>query len=137
MPTLLHISDLHRTSGPRLDNDELVTAIASDATRWKDEGIPEPDLIVVSGDLIQGASIATRDPDTEIVGQYNEASKLLRHLADEFVDSNRSRVIIVPGNHDVHWGRARNSMESLENCPADISIKAFEAKSKMRWDWKN
>lgn len=137
MPTLLHISDLHRTLGPRLDNDELVAAITSDAKRWKNEGIPEPDLIIVSGDLIQGASIATLDPDTEIESQYNEASKLLRHLADEFVDSNRSRVIIVPGNHDVHWGRARNSMESLEICPADISSKAFEAKSQIRWNWKN
>ena len=114
MPTLLHISDLHRTLGPRLDNDELVTAIASDATRWKDERIPEPDLIVVSGDLIQGASIATRDPDTEIVGQYNEASKLLRHLADEFVDSNRSRVIIVPGKHWLHLSNAMASGTTMD-----------------------
>ena len=28
-------------------------------------------------------------------------------------------------------------MESLETCPADIANKAFEAKSKMRWNWKN
>ena len=53
MPTLLHISDLHRTSGPRLNNDDLLSAIFSDAARWEAEGIPWPDLVVVSGDLIQ------------------------------------------------------------------------------------
>ena len=55
MAVLLHISDLHRTSSPRLDNDQLFAALASDAARWDAEGIPWPDLVVVSGDLIQGA----------------------------------------------------------------------------------
>ena len=55
MPTLLHISDLHRTSKPRLSNDELLAAIVSDATRWESEGVPQPELIVVSGDLVQKA----------------------------------------------------------------------------------
>ena len=61
MPTLLHISDLHRTSGPRLKNDELLMAITNDAMRWEQEGIPCPDLIVVSGDLIQGTKADTAD----------------------------------------------------------------------------
>ena len=136
MPTILHISDLHRTSGPRLNNDDLLTAIASDAMRWKNEGIPSPDLIIVSGDLIQGLSPDTDDPDAEIVAQYNEANDFLRRLAEQFVKSDRSRVVIVPGNHDVHWTRARNAMKPLAACPSDISCKAFEANSKVRWDWK-
>ena len=135
MPTILHISDLHRTSRPRLNNDELLAAIASDAARWNGEGIPKPDLIVVSGDLIQGSSIDTPDPDVEIVAQYNEASDFLTRLAAELVDSDRSRVVIVPGNHDVHWGRARDSMEPLATCPPRISSKAFEPSSMLRWDW--
>ena len=136
MPTILHISDLHRTSEPRLNNDDLLSAIASDATRWKNEGIPSPDLIIVSGDLIQGLSLDTDDPDAEIAAQYNEAGEFLRRLADQFVKSDRSRVVIVPGNHDVHWARARNAMKPLSTCPSDISCKAFEANSKIRWDWK-
>ena len=136
MPTILHISDLHRTSGPRLNNDDLLTAIACDATRWKNEGIPNPDLIIVSGDLIQGLSLNTDDPDAEIAAQYNEADDFLRRLADQFVKSDRSRVVIVPGNHDVHWIRARNAMKPIETYPSDISCKAFEANSKVRWDWK-
>ncbi len=136
MPTLLHISDLHRTSGPRIGNDELLAAITSDAMRWRGEGIPNPDLIVVSGDIVQGVSIGTSDPDSEIAAQYSEACDFLRRLAAEFVDSDRSRVVIIPGNHDVDWSRARNAMEPLADCPNEISSKAFESSSNVRWDWK-
>ncbi len=136
MPTLLHISDLHRTSGPRLSNDELFAAITSDATRWSGEGISSPDLVVVSGDLVQGVSIGTTDPDSEISAQYSEACDFLRQLAAEFVDSDRSRVVIIPGNHDVDWGRARNAMEPLATCPDGIASKAYEASSNVRWNWR-
>ena len=136
MPTLLHISDLHRTSEPRLKNDELLAAISSDATRWKLEGIPQPDLIVVTGDLIQGVNLGAADPDSNIAAQYIEATDLLQKLAAEFVDSDRSRVIIVPGNHDVNWGRARQAMEPLDTCPDGIDRRAFESGSNVRWDWK-
>ena len=136
MPTLLHISDLHRTSEPHLSNDELLSAIASDATRWSGEGIPNPDLVVVSGDLVQGVSIGTPDPDSEIAAQYSEACGFLRHLAAEFVDSDRSRIVIIPGNHDVHWDRALNAMKPLATCPDGIARKAFQASSKVRWNWR-
>ena len=65
MPTILHISDLHRTPHPRLDNDELLSSISSDASRWHGDGIPPPDLIVVSGDVVQGANID--DPNADAV----------------------------------------------------------------------
>ena len=103
MPTLLHISDLHRTSGPRLTNDDLLAAIFSDAIRWESEGISWPDLIVVSGDLIQGVDVDASNPDSKIEAQYAEVSDFLQRMAAKFVSSDRSRVIIVPGNHDVHW----------------------------------
>ena len=137
MPTLLHISDLHRTSEPRLDNSELFSAIASDATRWHNEGIPRPDLVVVSGDLVQGSDVSSSDPDSDIESQYIEVGDFLSQLAVEFVDSDRSRVIIVPGNHDVHWGRAKNAMAALPACPSGIASKALKANSNLRWDWKN
>ena len=136
MPTLLHISDLHRTSGPRVRNDELLAAMASDAKRWELEGIPRPDLVVVSGDLVQGVGLDTDNPDAEIVAQYAEACDLLCRLADEFVQSDRSRVIHVPGNHDVHQVRARSAMTPLPNCPKGIAREAFRADSKIRWSWE-
>ena len=132
--TLLHISDLHRTATPRLSNLDLLSAIFSDATRWNTEGIPKPDLIVVSGDLIQGTEMGSNS-DSEIVAQYDEVGDFLQQLAAEFVDSDRSRVIIVPGNHDVHWGRALSAMKPIINCPDGIAAKAFEARSGVRWNW--
>ena len=136
MPTLLHISDLHRTSDPRLDNDDLLTAIFSDANRWASERIPWPDLIVVSGDLVQGVSVDDANSDAKIATQYAEACVFLQKLAAKFVDSNPSRVIIVPGNHDVNWNRARRAMNLMATCPDGIAQEAFRADSNVRWDWK-
>ena len=136
MATLLHISDLHRTPGPRLFNCDLLSAIVSDAERWPEEGIPWPDLIVVSGDLIQGTSADASDSDKKIEVQYAEAGDLLRQMASRFVDSDLSRVVIVPGNHDVNWSRARNAMQPLHDCPPEIETEAFRASSEIRWDWK-
>ena len=136
MPTLLHISDLHRTSDPRPSNDDLLSAIVSDTKRWKKEGIPRPDLIVVSGDLIQGVALKTSNADSKIRDQYREASNFLISLAQEFTNSDRSKVIIVPGNHDVHWARALDAMKPLDDCPSGISKKSLEATSNVRWNWK-
>ena len=135
MPTLLHISDLHRTSTPRLDNDELLSAILSDTKRWEEEDIPYPEAIVVSGDLIQGTSVDHPNPDAEIARQYAEVGAFLEQLTNEVVDSDPSRVIIVPGNHDVHWSRALQAMSPLETSPEGINVKAFEANSTIRWNW--
>ena len=137
MPTLLHISDLHRTSGPRLSNAELLSAMVSDATRWISEGIPRPELIVVSGDLIQGAGLDSIDPDALVEAQYREAAEFLDDLAKEFVDSDRSRIVIVPGNHDIHWCRSLSAMKPAGTCPDGIATKVLEATSGFRWNWKD
>ena len=137
MPTLLHISDLHRTSRPRLSNDELLAAIVSDATRWSSEGIPRPELIVVSGDLIQGAELGATNSDNQIEDQYREAGDFLRRLGEEFLDSDRSRIVIVPGNHDVHWNRSLKGMKPIEACLRGIATKAFDVGSGVRWNWED
>lgn len=136
MPTLLHISDLHRTSDPSLNNDDLLSAVLSDAKRWQQEEIAWPDLIVVSGDLIQGTSADTADADGEIEKQYQEAGDFLTRLADEIVGADLSKVIIVPGNHDVNWSRARSAMEPLSICPGEVATEAYRASSNIRWNWR-
>ena len=136
MPTILHISDLHRTSDPRVNNDELLAAIFSDATRWEADGIPWPDLIVVSGDVIQGVPADTQEPDSKIEAQYAEARDFLEKLGAKIVDSDRSRIIIVPGNHDVNWSRARRAMNILEACPDDIARVSLQVDSNVRWNWR-
>ena len=135
MTALLHISDLHRTSGPRINNDHLLAAIASDATRWAAEGIARPDVVVVSGDLVQGARIGDPDADGVVSRQYEEADDFLSRLATEFVGGDRHRVVIVPGNHDVNWPRAYAAMSPLATCPPDISQSSLEVDSGIRWDW--
>ena len=135
MLALLHISDLHRTAGPRVRNDELLAAMSSDAERWRLEGIPRPDLIIVSGDLIQGVPADAQGSDDEIEAQYAEAADFLVRLATEFVDSDRSRVVIVPGNHDVDLSRARGAMNPLPDCPTGIAGDALRANSGIRWNW--
>ena len=137
MLTLLHISDVHRTAGPRVRNDELLAAMSSDAARWKLDGIRRPDLIVVSGDLIQGVSAGGQSPDDEIETQYAEVGDFLARLAVEFVDSDRSRVVIVPGNHDVNWSRARRAMKPLSECPSEIAGEALRPDSGLRWNWED
>jgi len=118
-------------------NDELLTAMSSDAARWRLEGIPRPDLIIVSGDLIQGVSATAQSPDDELEAQYAEAGDFLGRLAAEFVDSDRLRVVIVPGNHDVDWSRARRAMMPLPDCPSQIAGEALHPDSGLRWNWED
>ncbi len=132
---MLHLSDLHRTPGPRLSNDVLLAAMVSDARRWEKEEIPRPDIVVVSGDLIQGASRSSDDPDSEVSSQYEEAKEFLCGIATEFTDGDRSRVIVVPGNHDVHWTRAHNAMEQLATCPPEFARLSLDPCSGVRWNW--
>lgn len=137
MPAVLHISDLHRTPGPHLSNDELLSALISDANRWEAEAIPRPELIVVSGDLVQGAALDAHDPDAEIDAQYREVGAFLGQLSEEFLDSDRSRMVIVPGNHDVHWRRSLDGMKPIEPCPNGIATKCIQPTSDIRWNWDN
>ena len=65
-----------------------------------------------------------------------QTSFLLR-LAAEVVDSDISRIVIVPGNHDVNWGRARRAMRPLDICPPRVNSDAFEANSGIRWNWRD
>ena len=81
--------------------------------------------------------MADDNPDPDIEAQYAEARDLLDGLAAEFVDSDRARVVIVPGNHDVHWGRARSAMTRLSDCPPGIAHKALRSDSKVRWNWED
>ena len=64
-------------------NSELISAILSDAERSDLEGIPRPDLIVVSGDLIQGAALDATEPDELITAQYREAEDFLTRLGQD------------------------------------------------------
>lgn len=99
---------------------------------WKQEGVKNPDYIVLSGDVIQGALT-----DEEIRAQYIEAEDFLAKLTDVILDGHRERVIIVPGNHDVNRYRTTESvkhgeMDSTEENVARYNMHTF----RIRCDYK-
>jgi predicted phosphohydrolase len=138
--SIMHISDLHRSPNDPISNAELISALVSDHDRYVQEepAIRPPDAIVVSGDIVQGVRLGQPNADDELKSQYLVAEKLLDELANRFLDGDRSRVILVPGNHDVDWNAAHASMTVVEekDYPPDLARAIFAESSDFRWDWK-
>ena len=140
MFTLLHISDLHRSPHEPIENSSLLGALLADKDRYllQTPPINEPDAAIVSGDIIQGVPLKAQDYAKELERQYDVAYDFLARLADRFFSGDRSRIVIVPGNHDVCWNTAYSAMTEL--APEEPLIEAhagtFHAASNLRWNWK-
>jgi hypothetical protein len=138
--SILHISDLHRSPNDNITNAELVSAMVSDRQRYLHEhpSIQAPDAIVVSGDIIQGVPLNTPDAAVRLDEQYATAHAFIKELADRFVDGDRSRVIVVPGNHDIDWVMSRSAMDLVptEDVPENLASELYRADTLYRWDWK-
>lgn len=140
MFTLLHISDLHRSPRDPIENGPLLGALLSDRDRYLAETpiVWTPDAAIVSGDIIQGVGLGVADYAAELDRQYAVAHEFLVRLAERFFDGDRSRIVLVPGNHDVCWNTALSAMTELvpEDPPVKASASLFRASSNMRWNWK-
>jgi hypothetical protein len=138
--TILHISDLHRSPQDPIGNEALLSSLVSDFSRSHAETPPihSPDAIVVSGDVIQGARLDDPNHVAIVEEQYDVALQLLNSLADRFLNGDHSRVIIVPGNHDVDWNIAYSAMEAIAevDLPTNIRPADFGPTSDLRWNWK-
>jgi hypothetical protein len=138
--TLLHISDLHRSPDDPIENASLLSALLADKDRYLIETpeIREPDAAIISGDIIQGVTLNTLNYAIELERQYDVANDFLTKLADRFFSGDRSRILVVPGNHDICWNTAHNAMTEL--VPENPSIQAhaglFKASGNLRWNWK-
>ncbi|MGB3446322.1 MAG: metallophosphoesterase [Xanthobacteraceae bacterium] len=141
MYTILHLSDLHRSPEEPVNNDSLIAALLADQDRYAGETpvVPKPDAIIVSGDLIQGARLGDSKWKDVIASQYDVAGKFLDELTKRFPDGDRSRLIIIPGNHDVCWNTAYASMKRVAESeyPSDIYRALTESDSRYRWSWKD
>lgn len=141
MFSLLHITDLHRSKTDPLSNAELLSALLVDRDRYTRENpsIRSPDAIIVSGDLIQGVGLGSAGFEDELAAQYEVAHEFLADLCDRFLDGDRSRVVIVPGNHDIDWNIAFSAMElvAAEEMPKNLPAALYEPESLYRWDWKS
>jgi len=138
--SILHISDLHRSPNEPVDNDAVVAALIADRDRYVLEtpAIPAPTAIIVSGDIIQGERLGAENWEEKIREQYLVAEDFLDHLCRRMVDGDRSRLILVPGNHDVCWNTSRNAMTEISESeyPSDVRRILLAPDSPYRWDWK-
>ena len=138
--TILHISDLHRSPKDPISNEVLVSSLVSDFARSHQETPPinKPDAIVVSGDLIQGAPLFAPDHAASMSEQYEVALELLIELTDRFLHGDRTRLIVVPGNHDVDWNVAHAAMVPIadDDLPQNLRPSDFGPASTLRWNWK-
>jgi hypothetical protein len=139
MFSILHISDLHRSRDEPVDNDSLVAALLADCDRYAGETprVPLPDAIVISGDLIQGARIGAANWQHSMTDQYEVANGFLTALCDRFLNGDKSRMVLIPGNHDVCWNTSRSAMErvSATDYPKDLYSALVEPDSAFRWSW--
>ena len=116
----------------------LIDSLERDRDRYTEAGIRPPNLIIVSGDIVQGVRHDASDPSTRLRQQYDEAFEFLTELAGRFLDGDKTRTIIVPGNHDVSDHTFRRSLNPIEisgNQRTDIIAQLFEHGSCLRWSW--
>jgi hypothetical protein len=139
MFSILHLSDLHRSTEDPISNEELLASLATDRERYTrtDPAIRAPDAIIVSGDVIQGVPLGYADSQGALRAQYQVAEDFLVRLAEQFVQGDRSKVIVAPGNHDVDWNIARQAMEVVPRPEEPSPRNAFKVGTDLRWDWKD
>ncbi len=94
-PVILLLSDIQFGSGCVFETKELMfEKLIADISRYSLENIPWPNIIVVAGDVIDKGSI----------DRYDNALWLIKELAN-YIHINpseyRSRIVVIPGNHDV------------------------------------
>lgn len=141
--SILHISDLHRDPVNPLRNDVLLNSLINDCRHFSSEEeniIRAPELIIVSGDIIQGVKPDDKDPETNLRQQYGEAHDFLSKLSERFVGGDRERVIIVPGNHDVssyHFHQSLEAIDIVAERESELINQLFIQESILRWSWKD
>lgn len=143
--TILHLSDLHRNEDGLVKNDQLLTSLILDADNYTKpnlENIPRPSVIIISGDIIYGSHNSDEaQANLEIQNQYNEATNFLNSLVTEFLDGDKSKIIIIPGNHDIQWKTSKDSMEKIDHTLLTSTDKKSnvkditDPKQSIRWSW--
>ena len=142
--SILHLSDLHRIKQENIEC--IMSSFQIEKARYAEMGLPPVQLIVVSGDIVDGS----KEKDSfvakqKIEQQYETATKFLSDLCKLFIgpkQEDRARVVIVPGNHDVSQYVSEHSMEQIEHDDNEIEKLADalwsdkEEGADIRWSWK-
>jgi 3',5'-cyclic AMP phosphodiesterase CpdA len=96
--TVLHVSDTQFGAYHQFSADDSLAGylIRDVAGLIRDQRVPRPDLIVLSGDITERGKS----------GEFGQAREFLDLLCAEF-GLEPERVVVVPGNHDINWGHSR------------------------------
>jgi 3',5'-cyclic AMP phosphodiesterase CpdA len=141
--SILQLSDLHRDARNPIRNGPLLDSLQNDLRHYTIESgdkIRKPDIIIISGDVIQGVKPGESDPERVLREQYGEALEFLAKLTDAFLGGDRRRVVIIPGNHD---SSACHSMQSMQRVDVVAEQKRefvgqlFSPGSRLRWSWSD
>jgi 3',5'-cyclic AMP phosphodiesterase CpdA/7-cyano-7-deazaguanine synthase in queuosine biosynthesis len=92
--TIVHISDIHFVP-TSLQQDEVLNGLADDLGRLCREGVVDPDLVVVTGDIVNRGAI----------GELKRAEEWIGTRLMPAADLAKDRLVLVPGNHDVDRGQ--------------------------------
>ena len=110
--TILHVSDMqfgdHHRFGEGIES--LSSRLIQDLERLSDT-IPPIDLIVLSGDLAERG----------MRPEFLQATDFVKQLVS-FTHLNPSRVVVVPGNHDINRkAQSRSSRTTPSGSPTSTS----------------
>lgn len=137
--TILHISDIHRTPDGEINNNVLIDSFEREIEQYRKEGIPKPNLIVVSGDIVMGVKGDKESDLLKLEEQYVEAYDFLNEMSNIFLNGDKSKLILVPGNHDISWFHSKQSMEKIDTTLLSDKIinknDFFKHNSDTRWCW--
>ena len=100
---------------------------------------PPPEAIIVSGDLVQGVRVGEVDWQAAMNDQYRVANEFLNQITERLLGGDRSKVAIVPGNHDVCWNTSHASMEPVPDneYPHNLERLLQDRDSGYRWSWRD
>lgn len=141
--SIMHISDLHRDPKNPISNEALLNSLIQDIdnSAAEDPPIPHPQIIIVSGDIIQGTGKDAEKPDEVLREQYDQAEQFLGSIADRLLGGNRQRIVIVPGNHDINFPKMFSALKEIDYATVDEKKRSElaglirESQSKLRWSW--
>ena len=139
--SVLHISDLHCDPDSPLSNSMLLDSLVRDRERYTVGVTPvePPDVIIASGDIVQGVRHDVANAEQILSRQYDKALDLLDQIANEFVGGNKERVIIVPGNHDVsdtHFHKTLVPVSPEQSSANQLFQELSNPSSPYRWSWR-
>ena len=113
--TWYHFSDLHASSGDEYNRSRVLAALWDDLKYHLDEG-RVPDLVLFSGDVGKNGR----------PGDYSLAEDVFFGPLTEVVQVERTRIGVVPGNHDCDWELSRTLRYPDPNALADEITRILE-----------